>query len=343
MYSVPPGVRSAEAREYDDPVGWWGRKSLEEIIEARSSMVSGVVTVKVTDVEKLYESEISLAGVSERPVDSEVKLSKLPTPRLHFNPVHQPVSPRAPAERVRVVSNPRVDRRVERLIWDEVRAHQGVVELYRRGVDVYTIQRVLSLGLLGIRINRRLVPLRWSITAVDTAISRYLLSKLRGADTVSTPQLFYAEYLGNRFWILIEPGAHEIRWVEVWHPSAGFAAKASEPIVVLNHERVGGRPSFLDGGYEAAKLAVLEHLYRIGRQARVTILREITPRYYAAVGNWHIRESVRHALAAGSRRVSGPAELVEEVRRVSPVAAEALQRMIRSEARLRRLDAFLKR
>nr|WP_256205084.1 hypothetical protein [Aeropyrum camini] len=52
-----------------------------------------------------------------------------------------------------------------------------------------------------------------------------------------------------------------------------------------------------DGGFSAAKLPVLEHLYSRGRRADVIIVREVLPQYYAPVGNWHIRETVKHALS----------------------------------------------
>ncbi len=42
----------------------------------------------------------------------------------------------------------------------------------------------------------------------------------------------------------------------------------------------------MDGGYHAARLAVLEHLYKRGMRASIIVVREITPRYYASVGNW---------------------------------------------------------
>ncbi|RLG77178.1 MAG: hypothetical protein DRO12_02905 [Thermoprotei archaeon] len=343
LYGVPPGITGFKAKEYDDPEQWWGRKKLDEILELRSYMVAGIMMTNVRDVHKLYELEISLAGVSEKPVDSEMKLLKLPIPKLSFNPLHKPTPPKAPANNIKVVSNPKVPRHIDKIIWDDVKAQQAMVELYLKGVSIYNIQRALSLGLLGMKFSKRLVPLRWSITAVDTTISRYLLSRLRNADAVSETLLYSAEYLGNRFWILIEPGKHQIHWIEIWYPATPYTSTAQHPVVVYNHEKVSGRPSFLDGGYEAAKLAVLEHLYRIKRQARIMIIREITPRYYAAVGNWHIRETVRRALRTSPIKLRETREAVEIIKRNSPVASETLEDYLRRERRVRRLDIYLRR
>jgi hypothetical protein len=53
-----------------------------------------------------------------------------------------------------------------------------------------------------------------------------------------------------------------------------------------------GRRSTVDGGYEAARLAVLEKLASLGRKGTVSIVRRIDERYYVSVGSWQIRETL---------------------------------------------------
>ncbi len=343
FYSVPPNVFGEEAKIYDDPVNWWGKLGLDQILELRSSMVTGFDVLHIQkDLDKLYRSEIAFAAVSTKPVDSEIKLKYEPIPRIEFSDRVKPLSLIARAEDIRVTSNPRVDRALDKVYEDDVPAFDAIVELYRRGVDVYTIQRALSLGLLGRKLTRKLVPTRWAITAVDRTISRYLLSQLRGSDTVNTSTLYYVEYLGNRFWILIEPGKYEVIWIEVWHPSS-FYHMGDKVVTIYNKERISGNVEFMDGGFEAAKLGVLEHLYRLGRQAKVYIVREVLPSYYAPVGNWHIRESVRRAL--GSNPIAQNItveEAIEIISQTSAHAAEALKNLITKTCVLS-LNFFIKR
>jgi hypothetical protein len=49
------------------------------------------------------------------------------------------------------------------------------------------------------------------------------------------------------------------------------------------------------GGYYASRLAVLERLEKMKKQASVLVIREITKDYYLPVGVWQVRENVRNA------------------------------------------------
>ncbi len=54
----------------------------------------------------------------------------------------------------------------------------------------------------------------------------------------------------------------------------------------------------LAGGYYAARLAVLEHLSRWGRQAGVLAIREISEDYRIPLGVWVVREVARKAMSS---------------------------------------------
>jgi len=343
--AVPPQVHGEEARRFEDPRGWWGRLGLEDIVELRKNMVSGFVRVHVSDVDRvLYRMELGFVAVSTSPVDTEIELSKHPYPVMRALSKPLPLTPSAPAKSIKPSSNPRVDPAIDRVLNDDLDAFTAITYLYDRGVDVYTIQRALSVGLLGRRNRRKLVPTRWAITAVDRAVSRHLLSRVWGCDTVNTSALFFVEYLGNRFWIYITPGKYAIHWIEIWHPAAAYTATASSPVIVYNRERVSGSVDYLDGGFEAAKIGVLEFLSSLKRQAQVYILREVLPSYTIPVGNWHIRESVRQALQRGAiaRNVT-KSEVVEIIREVSTLASDVFKDYLRSYEKVRTLDFFLRK
>lgn len=296
-YMIPVDVHGDQARIYEDPVTWASnRLGIAEILRYRSELLSASLEVPVDKPEILYEGEIGLAGVSEKPVDSEAELERIPIPNLKFDGITKPLGPRAPAKRIRVSGNPKLNPVVDRIIWDDVKAVEAVKILYESKVDIYVIQRLLSLGFLGKRVRRKLVPTRWSITAVDDMVSRTLREKLRGKPMVADTRVFYEEYLGNRFLIIVKPGSGFFEWIEVWQPRSFWVKEASKPIVWRVEENPLGEVSSLDGGFSAARLAVLERLAEEGRRADVIIIREITPAYYAPLGNWHIRETVRRAV-----------------------------------------------
>jgi hypothetical protein len=296
-YMIPVDVYGESSRIYEDPVAWATRRlGLDDIVRLRSELLSARLEMPVHEPERLYESEVGLAGVSEKPVDSEAELEKAPIPNLRFDGVTKPLGPRAPARRIRVSSNPKLNPVVEKVIHDDVDAMSSVEELYKSGVDIYTIQRLLSLGFLGKRFRRRLVPTRWAITAVDDMVSRVLRRELRGRPEVQDTRVHYNEYLGNRFLIVVKPGPGAFEWIEVWQPRSLWVRETSNPVVWRVEENALGETTAVDGGFSAARLAVLEALAEEGRRGDVIIVREVTPAYYAPVGNWHIRETVRRAV-----------------------------------------------
>ncbi len=299
-YMVPPGLYGEEARYRDAPTLWAQRREpLARIISLRSELVSARLRADARNPLSLYEREIGLAAVSQEPVDSEALLAKPPVPRLSFDGVSKPRGPAAPAVEVKVTGSPVLPRKAEKIIWDDAPAVEAVRELYRSGVDVYTIQKMMSVGFLGRIRARRLVPTRWAITAVDEIIARTLRGSLRGRPPISEAEVYHASYLGNEFTVILLPGHGTLEWIEAWEPMTVWTRHARRMIVWRVEEDPLGRKTAEDGGFSAAKLPVLEHLAGRGRTADAVILRVIKPTYYAPVGNWHIRETVGHALEKG--------------------------------------------
>lgn len=277
----PPDVGGDDARAYDHPELLWG-KDLEEILRLRSYMAFGFREAS----SPWSLGELPLLAVSQRPVDLEMRLARPPVPRLEFDLRERPMGPRAPLESVRIAGNPAVPRALDRAMNDDMPAGEAAVDLYRRGVDLYAIQRAFALGLLGHRHRRRLVPSRWSITAVDVAIGDAVAAEVRHMPEVSQLLYGYAEYLDNRYLVAVIPGPLRFYYLERWI----HGGRAAE-IEVAEDPR--GRRSAMDGGYEAARLAVLERLAAMGRRGTVAVVRRIGEGYYVSVGNWQIRETLR--------------------------------------------------
>jgi hypothetical protein len=68
---------------------------------------------------------------------------------------------------------------------------------------------------------------------------------------------------------------------------------------MTDYEFYEGRKKYasnITGAYYAARKEVCEYLYRIGRQARVLIFREVRGGYVVPLGVWVIRETVKNAM-----------------------------------------------
>ena len=315
VYYMIPAARSEEEAAYHESPQEWARRRepLSAIIRLRSMMLAAGMRVPAKDPWLLYETEISLAAVSTRPVDSEALLKKQPIPRLVFNGVTKPVGPTAPARKIIVEGSPSIPRALEKAISDDLRALDAVWELHRQGIDVYTIQRALSLGLIGSQKRRKIVPTRWAITAVDDMVSQHLRRELRDRRESGEVRIYYREYLGNKFLVITMPGPGRFEWFEAWHPAGVWTMEARSPIYWKVYEDPRGRQTSSDGGFSAARMAVLEELAKRGEKADVVIVREILPSYYAPVGNWHIRETVKQAMGSGPIAVNPTLKEVMEL------------------------------
>ena len=91
----------------------------------------------------------------------------------------QPFGPSALIKDLRI-SPSTGERRLESVYDDDDQlAVEGIQELYQAGVEVSRIQKILSLGMLGVQKQRKIVPTRWSITAVDDTLSKRQLATVK--------------------------------------------------------------------------------------------------------------------------------------------------------------------
>jgi hypothetical protein len=283
----------------DAPERWLGR-SIDEIIDFRSQLVRGMHRVNVRkprDAGRILDRtrELSLA---EHYVETEMRLRKRPTRTFRVDADVQPIGPTAPLEGMDI-GYIRWNRDMEEAHYDtDLRAAPATLTLYGEGVPVTQIMRAFSMGSFGVERNRRLVPTRWSITAVDDIISKDLASQVKGHPLVNHYEVYESDYLGNRFEVLLVPDAWCYEAYEAWYPKTLWNPSETHVSIVTDWEGHNGRTKYasMGGCYYSGRLAVLEHLSRVRRQAKVFILREAYPDYILPVGVWQVRENVRNAM-----------------------------------------------
>jgi len=342
IVGIPPGVMGDKARVYDDPTAWWGRLNLHEILRLRGYQVSSIVKANINDPFKLYEKEIGLAAISEKPVDTEALLKKPPTPITRLDPFIGATGPSAPAKEVRILGNASLPRPLEKIIWDDVNAEKAVAELIMRGVDAYSIVRAMSLGFLGRLRRRKLVPTRWAITAVDRAAVKHYIGKLRDMPSVNEGSVHVMEYLMNKFYIILYPGEYHVEWLEIWRPETRLTEKATSSIIIYNRDYGSGKTSTLDGGFDAARHGLVKALYEKGRKASAIIIRVIEPGYVVGVGNWHIRETVYHATLSKGAAFESVNEAVTWISNLEGRdVADAIRRLLATSTKP--LDSFMRK
>ena len=298
----------------DDPSRWYGF-DFDKIIEMRSLLVRSKKRQGIREKTRFIEKSQELA-LSVKPIDIEAEFRSKPTYNISFSSINQPMGPSGILRRFEIVENPKIPRKVDAVISDEIRAVDAIFKLYQSGFDVYYLTKVLSSGALGLEKNKRLVPTRWSITGIDDIIARELMKRIRDYPEINEFLVYENTYLENHFEILMMPGRWEFEQFEAWAPKTLWTLAYEKPVIQEEYEGFKGRTTYAmkeGGGYYAGRIAVTEFLDKVRRQARVIIFREIHEGYVIPVGVWEVRENVRRALEKKPRRFNNLKEALNDI------------------------------
>jgi hypothetical protein len=236
----------------------------------------------------------------------EVGFERKPRGHVALDDNVQPFGPSAPLRRLDI-GTIKIDPQLDRAHSDtDLRAKAAVLDLYGRGQPVSKIQRAFSVGAFGIEKNRRFVPTRWSITAVDDMIGKDLRETVKDHPLINEIRVYEAVGFDDRFLVVMVPRPWRYELIEAWYPSTLWNPLGREVVMFGDHEGFEGRTTYasIGGCYYAARLAVAEALERERRQAATVILRETHPGYIMPVGVWNVREHVRAALRLPFQRFS---------------------------------------
>ncbi|HII29615.1 TPA: hypothetical protein HA317_00945 [Candidatus Woesearchaeota archaeon] len=299
---LAPPERKPDNWMHDAPLYWSSAGvGINDIINLRSSLVNSRFRTDVSVARKGNRTvelcqEIAMAS---RPADVDISLKKRPRVRLNLDPELMPMGPAASLTSAELISNPHIPTKIDRIVSDtDLKASEGLRSLYFNNTDEHTLTKLLSVGTLGMKKNRKLVPTRNSITAVDDNIGRRLIELIKDHPE-SNHMAFYGSYLGNTYLIMFFPEPWGYELFECYLPRAGWNTSASMQFMT-DYEPYTGRTSYAEscaGGYYAARLAVLEKLKGMKRQASVLALRFIDGSYWCPLGVWVVREAVRKTLA----------------------------------------------
>jgi hypothetical protein len=293
---VPPEL--GDTTIMGSPEMWVG-KSIEEIVKFRSSLVRGMYRTRINNADngKIEEMIAELAMADKYSAVEELFKSR-PVFGMHFDENSQPYGPSAKLDDMKI-DNSTANPKIEKAYSDtDMNSTSAMIELYNSGVAVSKIQKSLSAGILGMGKRRKLVPTRWSITAVDDSLSKYKLRSVKENETIDAIRVYENIALDNRWLVIMIPGAWEYELVEAWYPNTTWNTASENIEIYSSYEPFKGRTAYAEigGCYYAARLASSELLDKMQKQARVVILREAHPGYIMPVGVWNVREHVREAL-----------------------------------------------
>lgn len=266
-------------------------------------------------------------ALSSKPISTEIFLKKKPTFQFTIDSVFQPMTNPAPISRAILEENPRVSKKVDYLVNDtDAKSVTALTELYKANTKIDHLQKLLSIGLLGRKAARRMVPTRWSITATDDTLSKEQLKSIRYFSHLSQITLYQGSYLGNHIHALLLPGSFSFEAIESWLPNQSFSENRIE--FTQDHETFFGRKHYaynVQGGYYAMRLPLTEHLMKIKRQATVLIFREISEEYYAPLGVGIVREATKNAFKNPPQHFDTKEEVLQYIQTKIETPMEAIK------------------
>ncbi|MEM2593213.1 MAG: Nre family DNA repair protein [Thermofilaceae archaeon] len=307
-------VGDGDAWMYDAPEKWLDL-SLDEILKMRLSLVRGYTTIEVG--KPMLIEDLRLIASSARSVDLELKFAKPPRPEVKLDINSPPLGPAGVVEKFKIVDEPRIEKPVEKVLSDSgLKASEAVIQLYSSGIPVSRIQRIFSVGGLGLEGLRRIVPTRWSITAVDSIISRKLIEEVKRLPVVDSYLFFERRASRNTFVAIIAPHAWSYEWIEAWFPYTTWNPGA-EVEIEGDWEGYRGRTTYasLGGCYYAARLATAEFMLRAGRQGTAILIREIYEGFFLPIGVWFVRENLRKMFESRPEKYDRLEEVLERLSR----------------------------
>ena len=309
---IPPII--GDTSIMDSPEQWAGL-SIDEIVNFRFQLVRGKYLTDVNDFSGRIVEQTQEIAMAKRCPDAEVTFASKPVGRMVLNDEIAPFGPSAKIEQLNIGSI-RSEQNIEKAYFDnDLKAGEAVLKLYDKGLPVSQIQKSFSVWLFGIGKNRKMVPTRWSITAVDSTIGNILLDETKDYPVINEYRIYETEALDNRWVVLMLPREWCYELIEAWYPKTLWNPNGNEVMMISSHEFYNGRRSYAEigGCYYAAKLAVNELLTKERRQAGVIIFREAHAGYIMPVGVWNVRENVRQALKTEPKKFSSLSECLVHV------------------------------
>jgi len=266
---------------------------IKQILSLRNQLINSRYQTQVRLSNRLTEKSQEI-GMSLKPTDLEIKLMKAPNYIKEDDKITTPIRLVAPLKNIRITDNIDIHAKVDKVFNDtDLKAAEAINYLYKNEFDESFLQQLLSIGVLGLKKNRILVPTRWSITSVHDIIGKDLIKEVKDYQTIDDHRLFYGYYLGNHYFILLLPNLFSY---ELFEYGIRYGQIKDE---MTDFEDYYGRKNYASnsvGGYYAVRLAVLGYLRNIRRQASIFVIRYETEEYWANLGVWVCETASKKAM-----------------------------------------------
>ena len=309
---LAPPQQSDDSWLYDAPQYWSAENyEIPQIVDFRSSLLNSRYNVNIKKRIKLIELSQDIA-MSSKPVDVDIQLQEKPRFHLNLDSRMAPTGPNAKLKKATMTENPRIHTKVYKVFDDiDLKAQEAVNYLYENKFDENFLSKLLSVGTLGLKKDRKLVPTRWSLTATHDTIGKHLINQIKNYNNIDYTS-FFGGYLGNYYLILCFP--------EIWSYELFEMYVRNHNNYTTDYEMYDGRKNYAErtaGGYYTVRMGVLEKLRELKRQGTVLVLRFITDEYTVPLGVWVTLEATRKAVNTKPINFSSAELMIEYAKKLA--------------------------
>ncbi len=273
------------------PEDWIPKSNPQEVIDHRLNLVRGKSMIGIKQLDHKLVQQMRDIAMAKNSVESEAEFSKKPRGFM-LHEETQPFGPSAELSKFNV-GNVKWEQKLEKVYHDtDMKAQDAVLDSYKKGVLISQIQKAFSIGTMGINRNRKLVPTRWSITAVDDIIGKDLVQDIKQNQLINEYRVYEFKAFNNYFAILMTPTLWQYEWTEAF-----INLTDNRVAIFSDFESHSGKKEYssVGGCFYSVRLAVAEKLKEEKRQSGALVFREAYPGY-VPLGVWLCRELTRTAL-----------------------------------------------
>src|SRR3989338_6589100 len=204
---LSPAVHDENSWILDNPRYWANSETtIKDVVSYRGSLINSRFKSSVKDAtrENKFLDVAKEIALGHKPVDVEIYFKKKLNFGIDKDKITTPIGPAISLKSVKIADNVKVLNSVENVFEDtDLKANDAVNYLYGKNIDENFLTKLLSIGVMGLKKNRRLVPTRWSITAVDDTIGKRFIEEIKSFPSIDKFLLFTGNFFGNYYYVML--------------------------------------------------------------------------------------------------------------------------------------------
>ncbi|MHA2213804.1 MAG: hypothetical protein ACW992_11650, partial [Candidatus Thorarchaeota archaeon] len=225
------------------------------------------------------------------PVALGVEVTDLPPRHLYPLGSQLPSGPIVEADDLELLTEPDVSRVAHRVSERDVPAMAAIWDLLEYDYSLDQVARMMALGMLGRKKNRRIIPSRSAYKAVIDSFVDRAIGVLSEKPTSSESKLYISKTCGDSFIVLTTPGRTRVDYIRM--EITGDQSKRSTSLDGLPRFATDPKTSVHS---DSGRYSALKHQLKTNAQSHMTVFHYSGDGRNSILGPWLTRAGVREAL-----------------------------------------------